>query len=132
MILLTDGARHLTAAQRKQLAARNVDVVAARVQRVEKTRSGVLVHMQDAPPVACDCVFVNHGNRVNNELVKQLGVKCKPNGSIPVSRAQACNVPGVYLAGDVVYDMQFVALAAAEGVKAAVAINNDLLRTDEF
>ena len=132
VILLTDGARYLSAEQRKRLAARNIEVVAERLKNVEKTETGVLIHMLRGEPVQCDCIFVNHGNMVNNDLVKQLGVKCKPNGSIPVSRSQACNVPGVYIAGDVVYDMQFVSLAAAEGVKAAVAIHNDLMKTDNF
>lgn len=132
VILLTDGARYLSAEQRKRLDARNVEVVSGRLSRVEKTTDGVLVHLVHGDIVKCDCIFINHGNRVNNELVKQLGVKCKPNGSIPVSKSQACNVPGVYVAGDVVFDMQFVSLAAAEGVKAAVAIHDDLMKTDNF
>jgi len=36
------------------------------------------------------------------------------------------NVPGVFVAGDASRDAQFVVVAAAEGVKAAVAINKAL------
>lgn len=132
VILLTDGARYLSAEQRKRLDARNIEVVSGRLSHVEKTAPGLQVHMVHGDIISCDCLFVNHGNSVNNELVKQLGIKCKPNGSIPVNKTQACNVPGVYIAGDVVYDMQFVSLAAAEGVKAAVAIHDDLMKTDNF
>lgn len=132
VVLLTDGIRYLSPEQRKRLAARNIEVMAGKIERVEKTQAGVLVHMQQGDPLLCDRIFVNHGNKVNNDLLKQLGVKCRPDGSIPVNKTQACNVAGVYVAGDVVFDMQFVSLAAAEGVKAAVAIHNDLMKTDNF
>jgi thioredoxin reductase len=35
-------------------------------------------------------------------------------------------VPGLYVAGDASHDVQFVIVAAAEGAKAAVAINKAL------
>ena len=38
----------------------------------------------------------------------------------------ATNVPGVFVAGDASRDAQFVVVAAAKGVKAAVAINKAL------
>ena len=39
-------------------------------------------------------------------------------------------VPGVYVAGDVSRDVLLIAVAMAEGAKAAVAINRALLRED--
>ena len=41
------------------------------------------------------------------------------------------NVPRVFVAGDASRDAQFVVVAAAEGVKAAVAINQ-ALRAEEI
>jgi thioredoxin reductase len=38
------------------------------------------------------------------------------------------NIPGLYVAGDASRDVQFVIVAAAEGAKAAVAINTALQR----
>ena len=40
------------------------------------------------------------------------------------------NVPGVFVAGDASHDAQFVVVAASEGVKAAVAINKALQKSD--
>jgi thioredoxin reductase len=40
------------------------------------------------------------------------------------------NVPGVFVAGDASRDAQFVVVAAAEGVKAALAINQALQREE--
>jgi len=41
-------------------------------------------------------------------------------------------VAGVYVAGDISRDILLVAVAAAEGAEAAVAINKSLLRRDGF
>lgn len=40
------------------------------------------------------------------------------------------SVPGVYVAGDVSRDVLLIAVALAEGAKAAVAINRALLSED--
>ena len=42
------------------------------------------------------------------------------------------SVPGVYVAGDVSRDVLLVAVAIAEGARAAVAINKAFLRRDGF
>jgi len=45
---------------------------------------------------------------------------------VRANRQQSTGVPGVYVAGDADRDVQLVVVAAAEGVKAAVAIHADL------
>lgn len=131
VILFTDGNSYLKPRQKAQLAVRNIEVVTARITGIAKSSDGMIeLFLKKQPSRFCEHLFTHHGNTVNNELVKQLGVRCSNNGAIPVNKSQGCNIPGVYLAGDVVYDVQFVAVAAAEGVKAAVAIHNDLLKAE--
>lgn len=48
------------------------------------------------------------------------------------SVTEETSVPGVYVAGDVSRDVLLVAVAAAEGAQAAVAINKAFLRRDGF
>jgi thioredoxin reductase len=45
-------------------------------------------------------------------------------------RKQRTNVHGLYVAGDAAIGTHFVSVAAAEGAKAAVAINTELLEED--
>ena len=45
---------------------------------------------------------------------------------VQAGRMQDAGVPGVYVAGDASRDVQLAMIAAAEGVKAAVAIHADL------
>lgn len=131
VILFTDGSSYLKPRQKAQLAVRNIEVVTTRITGITKADNGMVeLFLKKQPSRFCERLFTHHGNKVNNELVKQLGVRCSNNGAIPVNKNQACNILGVYLAGDVVYDVQFVAVAAAEGVKAAVAIHNDLLKIE--
>jgi thioredoxin reductase len=131
VILFTDGARYLKAGQREYLAARNIRVESGRIAQLSCHEGRITcVTLRDGTSVACDCVFTHHGSKFNNELIVQLGGRCNSKGATIINRRQQCSVPGVYVAGDAAYDMQMVTVAAAEGVKAAVAIHNDLLKTD--
>ncbi len=53
-----------------------------------------------------------------------LGCSMNEKGTVRTSLAQATGIPGLYVAGDAARDVQFVVVAAAEGAKAAVAINS--------
>ena len=72
---------------------------------------------------------VGTGQHPRSTFLESLGctydeksVACKEDG--------ATSVPGVYVAGDVSRDVQLAIIAAAEGARAALAINKALLRAD--
>ena len=77
-------------------------------------------------------MFVLHGHKVNGELLQQLGCRCTKKGAAITNRSQQTSVDGVYVAGDASFDMHFVTVAAAEGLKAAVAIHDDLLKNEKL
>jgi thioredoxin reductase (NADPH) len=56
-----------------------------------------------------------------------LGCRLRASGEIEIDERGATSVPGVYAAGDAVTKVHQVVLAAAGGVTAAIAINEDLL-----
>jgi len=47
---------------------------------------------------------------------------------LQADKHEQTNIPGVYVAADASRDLQIVIVAAADGVKAAQAINEDLQR----
>jgi thioredoxin reductase len=51
-------------------------------------------------------------------------------GLVRQGKLQSTNVAGLYIAGDASHDVQLAVVAAAEGARAAVAINTALLRED--
>ncbi len=64
------------------------------------------------------------------DLVESLGCRVGKNNVALTNKSQRTNIPGLYVAGDASKDMHFVVVAAAEGAKAGVYINKELL--DEY
>jgi len=129
--LFTHGSHYLKPSQKTHLAKRNIRVFTKRITKLESSDERLqAVLLADGSSVPCDFLFTHHGLKVNNELTRQLGCRCTSKGAAVTNRHQETNVPGVYVAGDASIDMHFVVVAAAEGVKAAVAIHNDLLQME--
>jgi thioredoxin reductase len=63
-------------------------------------------------------------------LVKRLGCAKTRDGRIRRGRYEATSVPGVYVAGNILKDVQLAIVAAAEGARAAFGINRALTRED--
>ena len=51
-------------------------------------------------------------------------------GGIACNRYEATSIPGVFVAGNIIKDVQLSIVAAAEGAKAAFGINRSLTRED--
>jgi thioredoxin reductase len=78
----------------------------------------------------CDALFFVNGYEQQCNIAKSLGCSMTKQGVVVTNRLQQANIPGLYVAGDVSKDMQFVVVAAAEGAKAGVSINKELQRED--
>src|SRR5690606_24877992 len=121
----------LKAPQKQQLKKKGIDIVTRRILRLnhegQQLKSVSLINGEE---IDCDYIFTHHGFKVNRVLLEQLGCRCTSKGAAITNRHQQTNVKGVYEAGDASIDMHFVIVASAEGVKAAVAIHNDLLHEE--
>jgi thioredoxin reductase len=71
-------------------------------------------------------LFFSTGSRQKSDLAFQLQCKTSRKGLIRFDKLQQTNIQGLHVAGDMARDMQFVIVAAAEGAKAGVAINEEL------
>ena len=128
VVLFTDGRRYIRGVQAAQLLKRGVRVVTERVRELVREGDKLLgVCLENNSLIPVDKMFVNHGFRINGELLAQLGCRCSRKGAAITNRKQQTSVPGVYAAGDATIDIHFVVVAAAEGAKAAVAIHNELM-----
>ena len=88
------------------------------------------VVFKSGPPLACDALFFNTGHTQHSKLPEMLGCPPREKGAVPTHDKQRTEVPGLFLAGDADDDVQFVIVAAAEGARAAVAINRELQDED--
>jgi thioredoxin reductase len=84
------------------------------------------VTLRDGRMLPADVLFFNTKRRQQSDLALQLGCSSTKHGLVAARGMQHTNVPGLYVAGDLAQDMQLVIIAAADGAKAAVAINHEL------
>jgi len=116
---------------RERLAKNGVGVRTEPIARIDH-RDGELssVTFESGDPLRRDALFFSTGQHPQSGLASTLGCTLTRRGTVNTGTLCATNVERVYVAGDASRDAQFVVVAAAEGVKAAVAINQALQGED--
>ncbi|MGW0810799.1 FAD-dependent oxidoreductase [Nonomuraea sp. NPDC002799] len=124
------------AEQREQLAARGVAVVAGRVSGLQVSGDRLsAVTVDGGPVVACQALAVGARMAARADFLAGLGLEVaeqEQNGyvigtHVPSDPSGATNVPGVWVAGNVANVTEQVIGSAAAAVRAAAAINADLI-----
>jgi thioredoxin reductase len=130
VVLCTHG-RQPDSAARRRLAANGIDFRAAPVTRLAHVDGRVTgIEFRDGGTIPCDALFFGTGQHPQDSLAERLGCFFNRKGTVNTGTLCDTNVPGVFVAGDASRDAQFVVVAAAEGIKAAVAINQALQRAE--
>jgi thioredoxin reductase len=125
--LCTNGRARLRPAHRAKLAAHGVEVHESRISSIEHERGHVrYLALAGGDRLSCDAIFFSGGQHPQSDLPKQLGCQLTKHGLVKTDHLGQTCVPGLYVAGDASRDVQFAIVAAAEGAKAAVAINKAL------
>jgi thioredoxin reductase len=116
---------------RDRLRRNGVEVRPAAIARVRHD-DGMLraLEFSDGSTLECDVVFFTTGQHQKCDIAVRLGCAFNERGTVETGSLSQTNVPGVFVAGDASHDAQFVVVAAAEGVKAAMAINQALQRVE--
>lgn len=124
VVLLTNGPARLPATARAQLTMHGIDVRPTRIAGFLHD-DGVLrgVEFSNEPALERDALFFTTGQHQRAPFAEQLGCEMTRKGTVRTDRFGQTCVPGVYVVGDASRDVQFIVVAAAEGAKAAVAIN---------
>jgi thioredoxin reductase len=128
LVLCTDGPPRITPRDRARLETRGVVVRADRIVRLEGEdgRLQRIVFAQ-GEPLPRKVMFLHTDELQHCDLAGRLGCRRRPRRSRESDDSQRTNVPGLHLAGDTSRDVQFAVVAAAEGARAAFAINKALL-----
>lgn len=126
VLLCTHGSR-LPAAAQTRLEANDIVVRRERVERIDHDNGALRsVVFTSGPAVTRDALFFSTDQFPRGRLAVELGCAFTRKGTVKTGLLSDTNAPGVFVAGDVSHDAQFVVVAAAEGVKAALAINHAL------
>jgi thioredoxin reductase len=127
VVLCTNGTRMLRPRDRQQLGEQGIEVHTSRIVRVEHDgpRVRALV-FADGASTRCEGVFFSERQSQQCELAARLGCEMNRGGAVKTGDLGQTHIPGLYVVGDASRDVQFAIVAAAEGAKAAVAINKAL------
>jgi thioredoxin reductase len=130
VVLLTDGPARLPAADAARLREHGVRVRSERLARLEHDEGQVrAVEFRDGGEAErLDAIFFKTGQSPQCDLARRLGCRFNAKGTVKTTRLEETGVPGLYVAGDASRDVQLAVVAAAEGVKAAFAINTAFQR----
>lgn len=127
IILCTDGYSRLSSEGKIKLSAAGIPVYYNKIIRLGGSEGRLkTIEFDNGQSVECDSLFFSTGHSQRSPIAEQLGCKFASNHHIITNKKMQTNIPGVFAAGDMVKDMSFVIVAAAEGTKAAVAINMEL------
>jgi thioredoxin reductase len=130
LVVCTDG-RQLTTAARTRLAGTDIAVRTERLTALEGTDGRLeRIVFTKGPVLERQGLFFNTGQVQRSPLAERLGCTFTSKGHVRCDRKGRTGVADLFVAGAANGDVQFVIVAAAEGAKAAVAINKELQEED--
>ena len=132
-VLLTNGLEpDITPSAHETLGQYDVAIDDRRVTRVEGTAGALQRVVFEEGEMPLEALFFHWGSDPSSHLAAAAGCDCASSGDIKIDRAtMETSTPGVHAAGDIVGRPYLASVAAAEGIRAALAIHRSLL-PDEF
>jgi thioredoxin reductase len=131
VVLVTNGPARLSTQQQDELRRNRIDVVDKPIARIVGTAGQLReLEFRDGTTVARDAMFFDMPTRAQSGLTESLGCQYTRHGGIRCGKYEATTVPGVFVAGNIIRDVQLAIVAAAEGARAAFGINRALTRED--
>jgi thioredoxin reductase len=127
VVMCTHGPSGLTFYDSERLRANHIPVRTEKIARLEGS-DGMLEQIIFTTGEALQRrgIFFSTGQSQRSDLVFQLGCSFTKKGTVRTNHLEGTNVPGLYVAGDASRDVQLAIVAAAEGAKAGLAINEAL------
>ncbi len=132
VVVLTGGGQSPSADMKRRLTSEGIQCIESKIDRLEGDGSVLRrIHFSEGTHLERAALFFSTGCHQRSDLWRVLGcARDEKGGVITDALTEETTVPGVYVAGDVSRDVLLIAVALAEGAKAAVAINRALLRED--
>jgi thioredoxin reductase len=118
---------HLTAEERKLLNTNGVVVEEGRIARLEGEGDDLkTIVLANGSRVECSALFISPRQRRRGNIAGELGCAIGETGQVECNETQRTNIEGLYAIGNVTRGLQLVIISAAEGTRAAFAMNEAL------
>ena len=131
VVLFVKGDGAMPAEEETELKRRRIRVVTSPIVRLESS-GGLLtgVRLENGETVKRDALFFAAPTRQSCSIAELLGCELDEKGAVRTGEFEGSNVAGLYVAGDASRHAGLAIVAAAEGARAAFAINSELLNED--
>jgi thioredoxin reductase len=126
VILCTGGPARLKPEDSARLKRLGIPVMRQKIARLEGVETLEQIVFADGLTVPCRGLFFNSTQNQRCDLAADLGCAFTKKGAVKTGKLEGTNIPGLFVAGDASKDVQLAVVAAAEGAKAAIAINTAL------
>jgi thioredoxin reductase len=110
----------------------NVPIHTERIERFRNVNNClVAADLENTQPVPVDAIFFHLGSPLATDIANRLGCEREKGTDLQVDRGLETSVPGVFAAGDIAGAPYLAVTAAANGVRAAIAVHRSLLPPDQ-
>ena len=131
VVLCSDGPSRLIRAERERLSRHGIEICDGRIARLESDDAVLKeIVFVNGNRVARRALFLGLGVNQRSDLAEKLGCSYTEKGGVRTYKLAKTVIPGLFAAGDALREVQLAIVAAAEGVKAAFAINTELQREE--
>ena len=132
IVVVTDGPGHLTANARRRLRREKISIREEAVVRLIGSDDRDLRYIEFANGELLEraALFLHAPQHQRSSLAADLGVRFTGKGAVWVDSGLRTSIPGLYAAGDTKPGTQQALLAAADGTRAAIVINENLSREE--
>ena len=132
IVVVTDGSGHLTANARRRLRREKISIREEAVVRLIGSDDRDLRYIEFANGELLEraALFLHAPQHQRSSLAADLGARFTDKGAVWVDSGLRTSIPGLYAAGDTKPGTQQALLAAADGTRAAIVINENLSREE--
>jgi thioredoxin reductase len=110
----------------------NVRIYTAKLKRFGSTNQCMSgAEFEGHEPVKVDALFFHLGSPLATDIANRLGCERESGTDLQVDRGLETTVPGVFAAGDIAGPPYLAVTAAANGVRAGIAVHRSLLPPDQ-
>jgi thioredoxin reductase len=130
IVVVTDGPGHLTAYGRQRLRQHGIGLRQEPVARLVGGPDGLLrcVEFADGTYLERKALFLHAPQEQRSSLAADSGAYITSKGAVWVDKNSQTSIPGLYAAGDTVPGQQQALIAAGEGSKVAICLNEALTK----
>ena len=129
ILLITDGECGLSDEDREFLRKHEIQLNEKKVARL-LGEDGLLTHVEfeDGEKIEREAMFFNTESWIRSRLLMQLKCPYTESDGVETGKYERTQVPGLYVAGNILREVQLVIVAASQGTEAAFGINTALTK----